>query len=100
MDGIINFNALTDDNIKTIIGLEMDKSVKRFKDIGYELSYNKEEVIDFIYDKMKDEKDYGARPIIRKIQNEIEGPVTDAILDCKVSKNICIKLTDNKLELV
>ena len=100
LDGIINFNALTDDNIKTIIGLEMDKSVKRFKDIGYELSYNKEEVIDFIYDKMKDEKDYGARPIIRKIQNEIEGPVTDAILDCKVSKNICIKLTDNKLELV
>ena len=100
LDGIINFNALTDDNIKTIIGLEMDKSVKRFKDIGYELSYNKEEVIDFIYDKMKDEKDYGARPIIRKIQNEIEGPVTDVLLENNTKQNVTIKIDDKKIIVI
>ena len=100
LDGIINFNALTDDNIKTIIGLEMDKSVKRFKDIGYELSYNKEEVIDFIYDKMKDEKDYGARPIIRKIQNEIEGPVTDVLLENNTKQNVTIKIDEKKIIVI
>ena len=78
----------------------MDKSVKRFKDIGYELSYNKEEVIDFIYDKMKDEKDYGARPIIRKIQNEIEGPVTDVLLENNTKQNVTIKIDDKKIIVI
>ena len=54
-------------------------------------------MINFIYDKMKDEKDYGARPIIRKIQSEIEGPITDAILDNKVNSNINFNIIDGDL---
>ena len=89
LDAIIYFNALTEDNFKEIIRLELDKSVKRFKDIGYILSYD-ESVIEHILNMIKGESEYGARPIIRAIQNEVEDIVTDAILDGVCSTKISI----------
>lgn len=93
LDGIIYFNHLTETDLKKIIQLEIDKSVKRFKDIGYNITYTNN-VIDFIYDKIKDESEYGARPIIRAIQNEIEDPITDKILDNDCENNIEIDFSD------
>ena len=34
---------------------------------------------------IKDEKDYGARPIIRAIQDEIENKITDMIIENEYS---------------
>jgi ATP-dependent Clp protease ATP-binding subunit ClpB len=76
--------------------LEIDKSVKRFKDIGYNVTYN-EGAIEHIFQIIKDESEYGARPIIRAVQNEIEDPLTDAILDGECSKNISIEFNDNEI---
>jgi ATP-dependent Clp protease ATP-binding subunit ClpA len=42
-------------------------------------------VIDYILNIIKDEKDYGARPIIRAIQDEIENKITDMIIDNEYS---------------
>ncbi len=94
LDNIIYFNALTDDNFKKIIKLEIDKSVKRFNDIGYQITYE-DNAIDYILKMIKDESDYGARPIIRAIQNEIEDPLTDAILDGISSKKINVSFNEN-----
>ena len=98
LDAIIYFNALTEDNFKEIIRLELDKSVKRFKDIGYILNYD-ETVITHIMTIIKGESEYGARPIIRAIQNEVEDAVTDAILDGVCGNEINISFEEDKVVL-
>lgn len=95
LDSIIYFNQLTEENFKEIVRIELDKSVERFKDIGYILSYN-ETVINHIMNVIKDESEYGARPIIRAIQNEVEDVVTDAILDGGCGNEISISFEDEK----
>ena len=90
LDSIIYFNSLNEESLKKIVNLEIDKSVKRFKDIGYEISYD-DTLIEHIFEKIKDESDYGARPIIRAVQNEMEDPLTDVILDGIENNKLTIK---------
>lgn len=96
LDGIIYFNSLNEEDLKKIIKLEINKSIKRFKDINYIISYN-DNIIDYIYNIIKEESEYGARPIIRAIQTEIEEPLTDIILDNDESKIFNLELIDNKI---
>ena len=96
LDGIVYFNSLSDEDFKKIIKLEMDKSVNRFNDIGYKISYD-ESVVEHILKTIKGEEDYGARPIIRAVQNEIEDPLTDSILDGLDCNNISVKYEDDKI---
>lgn len=96
LDSIIYFNSLTDDNFKEIIKLEIEKSVKRFKDIGYNITYN-ESAVEHIFEIIKGESEYGARPIIRAVQNEIEDPLTDAILDGVCDNTIKIEFNDENV---
>lgn len=79
VDDIIYFNSLTEDNLKQIIKLEIDKFEKKLNEIGYSVEYN-DSVIDYIFNIVKDEKEYGARPIMRAIQDTIEDKITDALL--------------------
>jgi ATP-dependent Clp protease ATP-binding subunit ClpC len=96
LDSIIYFNSLTDDNFKEIIKLEIEKSVKRFKDIGYNITYN-ESAVEHIFETIKGESEYGARPIIRAVQNEIEDPLTDVILDGVCSNDIKIDFNEENV---
>ena len=79
VDDIIYFNSLCEDDIKKIIKLEINKFEKKLENIGYSISYN-DDVIEYIFNIIKDEKEYGARPIIRAIQDTIEDKITDALL--------------------
>ena len=96
LDSIIYFNSLTDDNFKEIIKLEIEKSVKRFKDIGYNIKYD-ESAVEHIFEVIKGEAEYGARPIIRAVQNEIEDPLTDTILDGLCGNDIRIEFNDENI---
>lgn len=80
IDDIIYFNSLTDENLKDIIKIEIKKFENNLNEIGYECNYDND-VVDYIFNIVKDEKEYGARPIIRAIQDNIENMVTDAIID-------------------
>lgn len=96
LDGVVYFNSLGEDDFKKIITLEINKSVKRFKDIGYNITYD-ESVVKHILKCIEGESDYGARPIIRAVQNEIEDPLTDEILDGLDCYNVRISYNDNKI---
>jgi len=98
LDAIIYFNPLTEESLKEIVRLELDKSVKRFNDIGYMLTYD-DSVIEHILVTIKDDSDYGARPIIRAVQDEVEDVVTDAILDGVCGKEIGISFEGEKVIL-
>lgn len=99
LDSIIYFNTLTKENLKEIVKIELNKSVKRFKDIGYEVTYS-DNVIDIIMENIKEEEeDYGARPIIRTIQNEFEDIITDTILDGFESNKIETFVDEDKIKI-
>ena len=88
LNGVIYFNNLSEDNLKKIIDIELNKSIEKINGLGYNvLLVHKEYIIDFLYEKIKDEKDFGARPIIRIIQEQLEDNLTDLILENEYPKN-------------
>ena len=79
IDEIIYFNTLKDNDFRQIIALELNKTVKKLEELGYKLEYD-DTVIDYILEKIEPDKEYGARPIMRAIQEDIENKITDFIL--------------------
>ena len=86
IDNIIHFNALTDDNIKVITRLELNKLRNRVKENGVNLKFGSD-VIDYVFKKAIREKEYGARPIMRIIQDNISDKVVDLVLDSENKQN-------------
>jgi ATP-dependent Clp protease ATP-binding subunit ClpC len=80
IDDVIYFNALTNDNLKKIIEIEIGKLNDNLLSIGYSMTVE-DNVIDYVLDLINEESDFGARPIIRAIQDNIENVITDLILD-------------------
>ena len=80
LSDVVYFNSLTEDNLKKIIQIELDKLNKRLIDIKYTLKYS-EDVINYILNYIKKDIEYGARPILRAIQELIENKITDLLLE-------------------
>lgn len=83
IDNICFFNKLTDDNLRQIIINEVHKVNQKLENIGYGLDDEicNGKLIDSIFSKVKDEAEYGARPILREIQVQLEDKITDYIID-------------------
>lgn len=83
IDKIVYFNKLSEENIKYIISLEIDKIRKRLETMGYGLQDNLEntELFNIIYNNVIEKKNMGARPIIRELQVLVEDKITDYIID-------------------
>ena len=79
IDEIVYFNQLTDENLRGITVLEIEKLKKRLTDIGYKMTYD-DSVVDFIFKIAEKDRDLGARPISRAVRSEIENRMTDKIL--------------------
>ena len=91
IDNIVYFNSLTDNNLKDIVRLEMEKFRKRMNELKYDFTYT-DSVVDFLHGLCVKDKEYGARPIIRLIQNNIEDKVTDLLLMNEYYENYCFKM--------
>ena len=95
LNDIIYFNNLTDNDLEKIIGLELKKSENRINKIGYELKYN-DDVVKYLLNIVKEEKEFGARPVIRTIQTEIEDRITDMLLDKEYEQQHIFNVTCNE----
>lgn len=98
IDEIIYYNELTDDNLNNIIKLELSKLEKRVNNLKYGFDYT-DDVIDHIFNIVTKEKEYGARPIVRAIQNEIETKITDYILDNEEIANIMVSVDNGGIKI-
>ena len=100
IDKIVFFNHLNEDNLKEIVKLEINKLNERLLELNYQLNYDNN-VVDFIYNLTINEKEYGARPIIRLIQNYIEDQITDLLLHNDYNKNYIFKvyIENGKLQI-
>lgn len=76
---IIYFNNLTNDNLKSIVKLEINKFNNRLNNIEYNIEYT-DDVVNYIHAEAIKNKDLGARPIIRLIQTNIEDKITELML--------------------
>ena len=84
VDEMIVFHALNKENIKDITKIMLKQFAKRVKDqMDMELCVA-DDVVDFISDKGFD-KDYGARPIRRALQTELEDVLAEAVLMGSIS---------------
>lgn len=79
LDDIVYFNKLTDDNLREIVKLELNKLKTRVEGIGHDVEYD-ESAVEHILEMVKTESEFGARPIIRAIENEYEDKITDLLL--------------------
>ena len=78
IDDIVVFHPLTDSELKQIVGIMMKDLRKRLADRGLSITLSDnalEELAKVGYDP-----EFGARPLRRAIQNQIEDPLADALL--------------------
>ena len=78
IDETVVFHPLGKENIRAIASIQLERLARRMETRGYEIVFS-EALIDFIgevgYDPI-----YGARPLKRAIQQEIENPLAQQIL--------------------
>lgn len=86
IDQIVYFNSLTNDNLKDIVVLEINKFTKRLNELNYNFTYTTE-VVDYLHNLAIKQKEYGARPIIRLIQEKLEDQITDLMLNNEYDEN-------------
>ena len=92
LDDIIYFNSLNNDNLKEVIKIEINKLNKRLENLGYSIDFDNN-VLDYILNKIKDESEFGARPIMRAIQDVIEDKITDELLEKEYEKGYKFKIS-------
>ncbi len=99
IDEIIVFNPLGKEQVKSIVHLQLETLRTRLEKKGITLSWTGE-VEDYIAEVGFD-PDFGARPIRRAIQNEIENELSRAILSGTVKKNglVNVTLKDGKISI-
>lgn len=92
IDDMIVFHALTRDEVKDIADLLLRNFAARVKtQMGMELKYG-EAVKNYIFDKGYDKK-YGARPLRRAIQNEIEDRMAEEILAGNIQAGQTVRIS-------
>ncbi len=99
IDNIVYFNDLTDEDLKKIAVIEIENLNKRIKEIGFSIEYD-ESVVDYVHSEAIKERDFGARPIKRIIQRNIEDELTDIILENDYEENHVFKVTCKEGKIV
>jgi ATP-dependent Clp protease ATP-binding subunit ClpC len=96
LDAVIVFHALSRENIKQIVSLELIKVSDRLKEHQIEIK-----ATDGAVQQLADEgydPDMGARPLRRVIQQKVEDPLSDALLsgDFKDGETIWVAVNEDK----
>ena len=99
IDEIIVFHSLSKEDVRKIVDIMINNISKRTMESMNLVITATDEVLDYLVDKGYD-KIYGARPLRRTIQNEIEDLIADEYLSGKIKYGDKVQLQmteDNKL---
>jgi len=78
VDAVVVFRSLNHEDIRRIVDLEIRKLRDRMLENGYDIQLT-EEALDWLATSGYSQE-YGARPLRRLIQQEVETPISDALL--------------------
>ena len=97
LDDIIVFKKLSDESIEKITKLMLDEFIKRVEKKNIKVTIS-DDVIKYI-SKVGFDDTYGARPLRRAIQTNIEDKFAEEMLDLNIKENSSVKieLKDNKI---
>ena len=90
IDEIVVFHPLAKEQIKAIAAIQVERLLQRLKDNGFEAS-----VSDALLEKLAEagfDPVFGARPLKRAIQNQLEDPLSKAILSGDIQPHTSISL--------
>jgi len=98
LDGVVVFRALSKDEIKDIVTLELNKVQDRLKDHQIRLEAT-EAAKNFLADEGFN-PEFGARPLRRVIQNKVEDALSDGVLSgkFKAGDTVLIDLIEGNLD--
>ncbi len=99
VDETVVFHALTEDELKTIVDIQIERVQKRLDDRRIKLEVSdaaKRHLVKVGYDPA-----YGARPLKRTIQKELETPLGRKILagDIRDGQSVSVGFDENRGEL-
>ena len=97
IDETVVFHPLNKDNIRAIAEIQLKRLINRMESRGYVLHFT-DSTLDFI-SKIGYDPIYGARPLKRAIQQEIENPLAQQILSGSLlpEKPISVDYVDGKI---
>ncbi len=95
IDKTIVFNPLDKKVLKSIVTLQFDDLVVRLRNIGITLEYDSKAVNHIVAETYNPE--YGARPVRRYIQDQIEDALADAMIEKKSKSHVQISVSRKKL---
>lgn len=100
IDDIIYFNSLSKPDILKIIDIELKKLVKRVEPMGLTVEFT-DKAKDFLVEKGWD-SNYGARPLKRAIQKNVEDLLAEEILkqSFSIKSEVVVDYDDLKEEMV
>lgn len=90
IDKVIVFTPLTSENIEEVVKLQLNEFNDRLKDKGIAIETSPE-AVSLLAEKSYDPQ-YGARPVRRKLQDLIEDPIAERILDGSFSPGTLVKI--------
>ncbi|MGH2621212.1 MAG: ATP-dependent Clp protease ATP-binding subunit [Anaerolineales bacterium] len=98
VDSIIVFHALTMDQIKQIVDLELAKVASRLE--TYRITLQASEAARVLLAELGYDPEMGARPLRRVIQNKVEDRLSDALLTGEFADgdSISVDVVDGELE--
>ena len=97
IDVITVFHSLTDEDLTNIAKIMLNNLNKKLKERGINLKFT-ESALKYLVDKGTS-SEYGARPLKRLIQTDIEDQLTDALLQGEISgDNVVVSIVDDKLK--
>lgn len=95
IDNILYFNNLDDKALADITCLELHKLEARLEKLGYGFNKNiYQKLPSIILDDIKEQKEYGARSIIRGLKNRVEDKIADLILTHDYPNGHKFKISD------
>ncbi len=97
LDEILTFKDLDKDAIRSILALELKELNVRFKELGYTLKLDKKATEQLVENAYSPE--YGARPLRRVLQTEIENLFTELILEGTIQTGDIVTLTAKEQHL-
>ncbi len=100
IDDTIVFNSLSQDDIKKITKIELDKLISRLNEMNYKITYD--ETLTEHLAKVGFDELYGARPLKRAIQDKVEDLISEEVLTGKIleGKTYKIKVEGEEVRII
>ena len=98
IDEIVTFKPFSESTILRITRLLLEKEVKMIKESGYELEFT-EKAVELLAKRTYDPEN-GARPIRRGITKLIETPLSELIINNRLSKGDRVLVSSDGVELI